>query len=74
MGEAMHSLVCSSQVVILTREKGQKQGYKLTYSYETAELTHKTKVQVPFGTTIEVRKIHMRNPRGCTMFKKFVRH
>jgi DNA mismatch repair ATPase MutL len=44
MGEAMHSLVRSSQVVVFTREKGQKHGFKLQFSHETADLTHKTKV------------------------------
>lgn len=45
------------------------------YSNDDAEITHKIKMtELPFGTTIEVRRIHMHNPRGGAMFKKFVKH
>ena len=54
MGEAMHSLVRSSQVTVFTRERalGELQGYKLQYSHEDATLCNKIKVETPYGTTV----------------------
>lgn len=54
MGEAMHSLVRSSQVTVFTRERalGELHGYKLQYSSEDAHLTNKVKVETAYGTTV----------------------
>jgi DNA mismatch repair ATPase MutL len=75
MGEAMHSLVRSSQVTVFTRERlsSHSYGWKCQYSHTDASLVTKVKCECPFGTTIEVRKIHMFNPRGSSTFKKFVK-
>jgi DNA mismatch repair ATPase MutL len=73
LGEALHSLVKSSSVTIFTRSKDAQFGVRLVYSHVDCEITSKTRVQIPYGTTIEVRKIHCRNAKSAMSYKKFAK-
>ena len=73
MGEALFSLVKSSDVVIYTRHKDAQFGHRLSYDRD-GEISSKLKIEkAQSGTTIEVRKIHSINTRSQVTYKKYIK-